>query len=134
MKSSWRVWQVFAEAESCETCFWRQRWKVGIGYLKNSVHRSLISKGDELSMSSLSFDTSCLKSIKIGKLLLTSQRSLWILRSSWLSCTLGKFYTVSQYNLTPVEEVSLSARHVLVNGLGVQLFKVWLGPRAVISS
>ena len=27
MKSSWGTWQVVAEAESCETCFWRQRWK-----------------------------------------------------------------------------------------------------------
>lgn len=57
---------------------WEAEVKVEIGYLKNSVHRSWIFRGARLSMSGFSFDTSCLKPIKIWKLLLTSQCSLWI--------------------------------------------------------
>lgn len=62
------LWDLLLEAEV----------RVEIGYLKNAVHRNLIFKEDQLSVSSWSFDTSFQKSIKIWRLLLTFQDSLWI--------------------------------------------------------
>lgn len=40
--------------------------RVEIGYLKTPAQRSVVFKGDRLSVSSSSFDTSCLKSITIS--------------------------------------------------------------------